>query len=234
MISSRLPETGRDSGNSIFRDGGATDTDGLELRRESTIIPATESRHKPMSTVFNFTFVPWFRSVAPYIHKFRNQTFVVGVCGEAIAAGKLQHLAQDLAHDPEHGREDRAGARLSPAGQRAAPGQGPRRQVFARHAHHRRGGAGLRAGGRRPAALRDRGGLQPGPAQHADGRLHRARDLAATSSPRGRWAFWTAWISSTPAWCARWMWPASPARWTWAPWCCCRRSVFRPPARPST
>ena len=50
-----------------------------------------------MSTVFNFTFVPWFRSVAPYIHKFRNQTFVVGVCGEAIAAGKLPHLAQDLA-----------------------------------------------------------------------------------------------------------------------------------------
>ena len=50
-----------------------------------------------MSTVFNFTFVPWFRSVAPYIHKFRNQTFVVGICGEAIAAGKLPHLAQDLA-----------------------------------------------------------------------------------------------------------------------------------------
>ena len=50
-----------------------------------------------MSTVFNFTFVPWFRSVAPYIHKFRNQTFVVGVAGEAIAAGKLAHLAQDLA-----------------------------------------------------------------------------------------------------------------------------------------
>jgi amino-acid N-acetyltransferase len=50
-----------------------------------------------MSTVFNFTFVPWFRSVAPYIHKFRHQTFVVGVCGEAIAAGKLQHLVQDLA-----------------------------------------------------------------------------------------------------------------------------------------
>jgi len=50
-----------------------------------------------MSAVFNFTFVPWFRSVAPYIHKFRNQTFVVGVCGEAIAAGKLAHLAQDLA-----------------------------------------------------------------------------------------------------------------------------------------
>ena len=50
-----------------------------------------------MTAVFNFTFVPWFRSVAPYIHKFRNQTFVVGIAGEAIAAGKLPHLAQDLA-----------------------------------------------------------------------------------------------------------------------------------------
>lgn len=50
-----------------------------------------------MSTVFNFTFVPWFRSVAPYIHKFRNQTFVIGITGEAIAAGKLTSIAQDLA-----------------------------------------------------------------------------------------------------------------------------------------
>ncbi len=50
-----------------------------------------------MSAVFNFTFVPWFRSVAPYIHKFRHQTFVVGLTGEAIAAGKLTSIAQDLA-----------------------------------------------------------------------------------------------------------------------------------------
>ena len=50
-----------------------------------------------MSAVFNFTFVPWFRSVAPYIHKFRNQTFVIGLTGEGIAAGKLQNIAQDLA-----------------------------------------------------------------------------------------------------------------------------------------
>ncbi|RJP65782.1 MAG: amino-acid N-acetyltransferase, partial [Comamonadaceae bacterium] len=50
-----------------------------------------------MSTVFNFTFVPWFRSVAPYIHKHRGNTLVVGIAGEAIAAGKLQNLAQDLA-----------------------------------------------------------------------------------------------------------------------------------------
>ncbi|MFC4788007.1 MULTISPECIES: amino-acid N-acetyltransferase [Giesbergeria] len=50
-----------------------------------------------MSTVFNFTFVPWFRSVAPYIHMHRGKTFVVGLAGEAIAAGKLPSIAQDLA-----------------------------------------------------------------------------------------------------------------------------------------
>jgi len=50
-----------------------------------------------MSTVFNFTFVPWFRAVAPYIHMHRGKTFVVGVAGEAIAAGKLGSIATDLA-----------------------------------------------------------------------------------------------------------------------------------------
>ncbi len=50
-----------------------------------------------MSTVFNFTFVPWFRSVAPYIHKFRNQVFVIGLTGEGIEAGKLASIAQDIA-----------------------------------------------------------------------------------------------------------------------------------------
>ena len=50
-----------------------------------------------MSTVFNFTFVPWFRSVAPYIHMHRGKTFVVGLAGEAVAAGKLPNIAQDLA-----------------------------------------------------------------------------------------------------------------------------------------
>ena len=34
-----------------------------------------------MSTVFNFTFVPWFRSVAPYIHMHRGKTFVVAIAG---------------------------------------------------------------------------------------------------------------------------------------------------------
>ena len=50
-----------------------------------------------MSSVFNFTFVPWFRSVAPYIHMHRNKTLVLGVPGEAIAAGKLPSIVQDLA-----------------------------------------------------------------------------------------------------------------------------------------
>lgn len=50
-----------------------------------------------MPNTINNNFVPWFRSVAPYIHMHRGKTFVVGIAGEAIAAGKLQHLAQDLA-----------------------------------------------------------------------------------------------------------------------------------------
>ena len=50
-----------------------------------------------MSLVFPHTFVPWFRAVAPYIHAYRGKTFVVGVAGEAIAAGKLNAFVQDLA-----------------------------------------------------------------------------------------------------------------------------------------
>jgi amino-acid N-acetyltransferase len=49
-----------------------------------------------MSLVFPHTFVPWFRAVAPYIHAYRGKTFVVGLAGEAIAAGKLNAFAQDL------------------------------------------------------------------------------------------------------------------------------------------
>jgi len=50
-----------------------------------------------MSVVFPHTFVPWFRAVAPYIHAYHGKTFVVGLCGEAIAAGKLEVFVQDLA-----------------------------------------------------------------------------------------------------------------------------------------
>ena len=50
-----------------------------------------------MDAVFPHTFVPWFRSVAPHIHAYRGKTFVVGITGEAIAAGKLNAAVQDLA-----------------------------------------------------------------------------------------------------------------------------------------
>ncbi len=50
-----------------------------------------------MSLDFPHTFVPWFRAVAPYIHAYRGKTFVVGMAGELIAAGKLNNFVQDLA-----------------------------------------------------------------------------------------------------------------------------------------
>jgi amino-acid N-acetyltransferase len=50
-----------------------------------------------MSLVFPLTFVPWFRSVAPYIHAYRGKTFVVAMAGEGIAAGRLSAFIQDLA-----------------------------------------------------------------------------------------------------------------------------------------
>ena len=50
-----------------------------------------------MNLVFPHTFVPWFRSVAPYIHAYRGKTFVVAMAGEGIAAGKLNAFVQDLA-----------------------------------------------------------------------------------------------------------------------------------------
>ncbi len=50
-----------------------------------------------MSLVFPHTFVPWFRSVAPHIHTHRGKTFVVGIAGELIHAGRLHTFAQDLA-----------------------------------------------------------------------------------------------------------------------------------------
>ncbi|WP_374564160.1 amino-acid N-acetyltransferase [Ideonella sp.] len=50
-----------------------------------------------MDLVFPHTFVPWFRSVAPHIHAYRGKTFVVGITGELVAAGKLAFFAQDMA-----------------------------------------------------------------------------------------------------------------------------------------
>ncbi|CAN0622066.1 Amino-acid acetyltransferase [Burkholderia multivorans] len=42
-------------------------------------------------------FVDWMRAVAPYIHKFRNSTFVVGFGGEVVQQGLLNALVSDIA-----------------------------------------------------------------------------------------------------------------------------------------
>jgi amino-acid N-acetyltransferase len=67
--------------------------------RRSRQDPAAQSTTMNMAAnvVFPHTFVPWFRSVAPYIHAYRGKTFVVAMAGEGIAAGKLTAFVQDLA-----------------------------------------------------------------------------------------------------------------------------------------
>ncbi|MGL4667181.1 MAG: amino-acid N-acetyltransferase [Saezia sp.] len=50
-----------------------------------------------MESIPSSQFIPWFRSVAPYIHAHKGKTFVIGITGELIAAGKLNAFIQDLA-----------------------------------------------------------------------------------------------------------------------------------------
>lgn len=42
-------------------------------------------------------FVAWFRAVAPYVHAFKRRTFVVAFGGEAVEAGRLTRICEDLA-----------------------------------------------------------------------------------------------------------------------------------------
>jgi amino-acid N-acetyltransferase len=42
------------------------------------------------------TFVQWFRSVAPYIHAFRERVFVIAFGGEVVSEGEFVELAHDL------------------------------------------------------------------------------------------------------------------------------------------
>lgn len=49
------------------------------------------------SSAVGHRFVPWLRSVAPYIHAFRNQTFVIAFPGELVASGRLESLVHDVA-----------------------------------------------------------------------------------------------------------------------------------------
>ena len=41
-------------------------------------------------------FVAWLRDVAPYVHAHRGRTFVIGIAGELIEAGRLNALVHDL------------------------------------------------------------------------------------------------------------------------------------------
>src|SRR5574341_408450 len=104
-ISSRRAETGSASGKVIAGSGLAVRGAGSRWRWGSVIrgrraksriisAPAPGAR---MDLIFPHTFVPWFRSVAPYIHAYRGKTFVVAIVGEAIAAGKLNSFVQDVA-----------------------------------------------------------------------------------------------------------------------------------------
>jgi amino-acid N-acetyltransferase len=185
-----------------------------------------------MSTVFNFTFVPWFRSVAPYIHKFRHQTFVVGLTGEAIAAGKLQPIVQDL-------------AMIQAMGVKIVLVHGFRPQV---NEQLRQGpGAALLHG------MRVTDSVALDCAQEAAGQLRYEIEAAFSQGlPNTPMAGATVRVISgnfltarpvgivdgvdfsTPAWCARWTWRASARAGHRKPWCCCRPSASRPPARPST
>ncbi|NCV95114.1 MAG: N-acetylglutamate synthase, partial [Burkholderiaceae bacterium] len=45
----------------------------------------------------HFPFVGWLREVAPYIHAFRNKTFVIGFPGELVKSGHLEPLVHDVA-----------------------------------------------------------------------------------------------------------------------------------------
>ena len=54
------------------------------------MIPGRDAESRPVNLVFPHTFVPWFRTVAPYIHAFRGKTFVVAFPGELVTAGALE------------------------------------------------------------------------------------------------------------------------------------------------
>ncbi len=49
-----------------------------------------------MATSASAEFVRWFRAAAPYIHAFRNRTFVIAFGGEVVADGSFLALTHDL------------------------------------------------------------------------------------------------------------------------------------------
>jgi amino-acid N-acetyltransferase len=62
----------------------------------ATAAAVTSGATSGAGTVPHAQFVTWLRDVAPYVHAHRGKTFVVGVGGELIAAGRLTALVQDV------------------------------------------------------------------------------------------------------------------------------------------
>ena len=91
------PAGHRRSGTIVSQPGRPSGVDGgLEPGDPGSEAELLPNNCRSMNLVFPHTFVPWFRAVAPYIHAYRGKTFVVGMAGEMIAAGKLNAFAQDL------------------------------------------------------------------------------------------------------------------------------------------
>lgn len=66
----------------------------------ATVLPvtATASGASHSSTTgVGHDFVTWLRTVAPYIHAFRNKTFVIAFPGELVTEGRLESLVHDVA-----------------------------------------------------------------------------------------------------------------------------------------
>jgi amino-acid N-acetyltransferase len=66
----------------------------------ATVLPVTAAAsgasHSSTAGV-GHDFVTWLRTVAPYIHAFRNKTFVIAFPGELVTEGRLESLVHDVA-----------------------------------------------------------------------------------------------------------------------------------------
>jgi amino-acid N-acetyltransferase len=71
------------------------------MNSQTDLVPASASVPTPAGATEDLAqhaqFVDWMRSVAPYIHAFRNKTFVVGFGGEVVHQGLLNALVSDIA-----------------------------------------------------------------------------------------------------------------------------------------
>jgi amino-acid N-acetyltransferase len=66
----------------------------------ATVLPVTAAASgasHSSTTGVGHDFVTWLRTVAPYIHAFRNKTFVIAFPGELVTEGRLESLVHDVA-----------------------------------------------------------------------------------------------------------------------------------------